>query len=102
MSSRQLKRQIGRANGGRGAIAPSTRPPRGPSLAKPRRSPQERLNRILLIGGSGLAIGAILLAVLTRRFDALAINLVAIAVGLVMGKGVGRFIFRRTLPSGHK
>ncbi|HEX9549017.1 MAG TPA: hypothetical protein VF942_16875 [Acidimicrobiales bacterium] len=76
-------------------MASSARPPRT-------RSREERLNRILLIGGSGLAIGAVLLAVLTRRFDALAINLVAIAVGLVMGKGIGRFIFRRTLPSGHK
>ncbi|TMD65107.1 MAG: hypothetical protein E6I84_10665 [Chloroflexi bacterium] len=93
--SRQLKRQISRANAGRGAIASSARPPRARSRA-------ERLNRILLIGGSGLAIGAILLAVLTRRFDALAINLAAIAIGLVMGKGIGMFIFRRTLPTGHK
>jgi hypothetical protein len=95
MSSRQLKRQIGRAQDGRGTRVSPVRRART-------RSREERLNRILLIGGSGLAIGAILLAVLTRRFDALAINLVAIAVGLVMGKGIGRFIFRRTLPSEHK
>lgn len=93
--SRQLKRQIGRAQGGRGANAPPVRRART-------RSREERLNRILLVGGSGLAIGAILLAVLTRRFDALAFNLVAIAVGLVMGKGIGRFIFRRTLPTSNK
>lgn len=95
MSSRQLKRKSGRAQDGRGTSVSPVRRPRT-------RSREERLNRILLIGGSGLAMGAILLAVLTRRFDALAINLVAIAVGLVMGKGIGRFIFRRTLPSGHK
>ena len=52
--------------------------------------------------GTNLVFGAILLAVLTRRFDALAINLAAIAIGLVMGKGIGMFIFRRTLPTGHK
>jgi len=93
--SRRLNRQLGKAPGGRG-IQPSPRPR---AVA---RTPLQRLNRILLIGGGGLAIGAVLLAVLTRRFDALPINLVAIAVGLVMGKGIGRFMFRRTLPSGHK
>jgi len=97
MSSRQLKRQINRANGGRGRTASSARPPRT-------RSPEERLNRILLFGGSGLAIGAVLVALLGRRFDAgsLIINLVAIGLGLLMGKGIGRFMFRRVLPTAHK
>jgi hypothetical protein len=60
------------------------------------------LNRILLVGGGGLAIGAVLLAVLAPRFNPvlLAINLAAIAVGLLMGKGIGIFIFRRVLPAG--
>ncbi len=71
--------------------------------ARPR-SREERLNRILLIGGSGLAIGAVLVALLARRFDAgsLISNLVAIALGLLMGKGIGRFIFRRDLPTTNK
>jgi len=58
----------------------------------------------LLIGGGGLAIGAVLLAVLAPRFDAgaLAINLVAIAIGLLMGKGIGMFFFRRVYPIGSK
>jgi hypothetical protein len=87
-SSRQLKRQLNRANGGRGARASSARPRT--------RSPEERLNRILLIGGSGLAIGAVLVALMARRFDAgsLIINLVAIGLGLLMGKGIGKFVFR--------
>ena len=102
--SRQLKRQLGRANGGRGAIAPSARSQRGRSLAKPRRSPQQRLNRILLIGGAALAVGAVVLAVFARPFDpaALAINLAAIGLGLLMGKGIGMFMFRRVLPAPHK
>lgn len=95
--SRQLKRQIGRAKDERGFKASPVRRPRT-------RSREERLNRILLIGGGGLAIGAVLLAVLAPRFDpgALAINLAAIAIGLVMGLGIGRFIFRRTLPASNK
>jgi len=61
------------------------------------------LNRILLIGGSGLAIGAVLVALLGRRdVGSLIINLVAIGLGLLMGKGIGRFIFRRVLPTANK
>ena len=92
--SRQLKRQIGRAQNGRGANAPPVRP-------APTRSREERLNRILLIGGGGLAVGAVLLAVLTKPFDPmhLGINLVAIGLGLLMGKGIGKFMFRRVLPT---
>lgn len=99
--ARQLKRQIGRANGGWGATAPSARPARTRSFAKLRRSPQQRLNRILLIGGGGLAAGAVLLALLTRPFNpaALGINLLAIGLGLLMGKGIGMFMFRRVLPT---
>ena len=95
--SRQLKRQIGRAQGGRGAKPSPVR------RARPR-SREQRLNRILLIGGGGLAIGAVLLAVLAPRFDAgaLAINLAAIAIGLLMGKGIGMFFFRRVYPIGGK
>ena len=93
--SRQLKRQIRRAQGERGAKPSPAR------RARPR-SREERLNRILLIGGGGLAIGAVTLAVLAPRFDGglLAINLAAIAVGLLMGKVIGTFIFRRVLPAG--
>jgi hypothetical protein len=96
MSSRQLKRQINRGNGGRGPTASSARPPRP-------RSREERLNRILLIGGSGLAIGAVLVALLGRQgVGSLIINLVAIGLGLLMGKGIGRFMFRRVLPAQNK
>jgi hypothetical protein len=102
--SRQLKRQLGRANGGRGATAPSARSPRTQSGSKPRRSPQQRLNRILLFGGGALALGAVVLAVLEPRFDPLklAVNLAAIGLGLLMGKGIGRFMFRRVLPAPDK
>ena len=91
--SRRLKRQIGKASGGRG-IEPSPRP-------RAVRTPIQRLNRILLIGGAGLAVGAVLLALLAPRFDpgALGINLLAIGLGLLMGKGLGRFMFRRVLPA---
>ena len=92
--SRRLKRQIGKAPGGRG-ISPSPRP-------RAARTPLQRLNRILLIGGGGLAIGAVLLAVLIPPFKPveLGINLLAIGLGLLMGKGIGRFMFRRVLPAG--
>jgi hypothetical protein len=30
----------------------------------------------------------------------LGINLLAIGLGLLMGKGIGRFMFRRVLPAG--
>jgi len=91
--SRRLNRQLGKAPGGRG-IEPSPRP-------RAARTPVQRLNRILLIGGSGLADGAVLLALLTKPFDPvlLGINLAAIALGLLMGKGIGRFMFRRILPA---
>jgi hypothetical protein len=91
--SRQLKRQIGRAQDGRGAKVPPVRRART-------RSREERLNRILLIGGGGLAIGAVLLAVLSPPFNPakLGINLLAIGLGLLMGKGFGSFMFRRVLP----
>ena len=92
--SRRLKRQIGKAPGGRG-IKPSPRP-------RAARTPLQRLNRILLIGGGGLAIGAVLLAVLTPPFKPveLGINLLAIGLGLLMGKGIGMFMFRRVSPAG--
>jgi len=91
--SRRLKRQLGKASGGRG-IEPSPRP-------RAARTPIQRLNRILLIGGAGLAVGAVLLALVDRPFKpmALGINLLAIGLGLLMGKGIGRFMFRRVLPA---
>jgi len=93
--SRRLVRQLGKAPGGRG-IEPSPRP----RAAVPR-TPLQRLNRILLIGGGGLAIGAVLLALLTPPFNPgrLGLNLAAIGLGLLMGKGLGRFMFRRVLPT---
>jgi hypothetical protein len=95
--SRRLNRQLGKAAGGRG-IEPSPRPR---AVA---RTPLQRLNRILLIGGSGLAVGAVLLALLTPPFNPrlLGINLAAIGLGLLMGKGIGRFMFRRVLPTADK
>ena len=92
--SRRLKRQLGKAPGGRG-IEPSPRPR---AVA---RTPLQRLNRILLIGGGGLAAGAVLLALLTPPFKPvlLGINLAAIGLGLLMGKGLGMFMFRRVLPA---
>jgi hypothetical protein len=93
--SRRLKRQLGKAPGGRGS-----NPPPGPRAVA--RTPEQRLNRYLLIGGSFLAFGAVVIAFSTRPFNPLllVINLVAIGLGLLMGKGFGRFIFRRVLPAG--
>ena len=92
--SRRLKRQLGKAPGGRG-VEPSPRPR---AVA---RTPVQRLNRILLIGGAGLAFGAVLLALVTKPFNPtlLGINLAAIGLGLLMGKGIGMFMFRRVLPT---
>ncbi|MDQ6714442.1 MAG: hypothetical protein M3Z28_14865 [Candidatus Dormibacteraeota bacterium] len=60
------------------------------------------MNRYLLIGGGLLALGAVVIALAARPFDpvALGINLLAIGLGLLMGKGIGRFMFRRVLPAG--
>ncbi len=95
--SRRLNRQLGKAPGGRG-VEPSPRPR---AVA---RTPLQRLNRILLIGGGGLAVGAVLLALLTPPFKPmkLGLNLAAIGLGLLMGKGIGRFMFRRILPAADK
>ena len=92
--SRRLQRQLGKAPGGRG-IEPSPRP------RAVDRTPLQRLNRILLIGGAGLAVGAVLLALLSPPFKPvlLGINLAAIGLGLLMGKGLGMFMFRRVLPA---
>lgn len=90
----RLNRQLGKAPGGRGIVPP----PRPRAVA---RTPLQRLNRILLIGGAGLAFGAVLLALVTKPFNptVLGINLAAIGLGLLMGKGIGRFMFRRVLPT---
>jgi hypothetical protein len=66
------------------------------------RTPEQRMNRYLLIGGGFLALGAVLIALWTRPFApmTLVFNLIAIGLGLLMGKGFGRFIFRRVLPAG--
>ena len=91
--SRRLSRQLGKAPVGRG-IEPSPRP-------RAARTPTQRLNRILLLGGSGMAAGAVLLALLSPPFNpmALGIYLAAIGLGLLMGKGIGRFVFGRVLPT---
>jgi hypothetical protein len=92
--SGRLSRQLGKAPGGRG-IEPSPRP------RAVGRTPLQRLNRILLIGGGGLALGAVLLALVERPFNPvmLGTNLAAIGLGLLMGKGIGMFMFRRVLPT---
>jgi hypothetical protein len=58
------------------------------------------MNRYLLIGGGLLAFGAVLIALVSKPFSlaTLGINLLAIGLGLLMGKGIGRFMFRRILP----
>ena len=62
------------------------------------------MNRWLLIGGAGLAIGAVVVALLAPHFNplSLGIDLAAIALGLLMGKYIGKFLFRRVLPTGGK
>jgi hypothetical protein len=96
--SRRLKRQLGWVHDGQG-VTPS--PVRPPSATSER---ERRLNRILIIGGGGLAGGAVVVAALSSPFKPinLGINLAAIGIGLLMGKGIGQFIFRRTLPAARK
>ena len=62
------------------------------------------MNRMLLFGGAGLGLGAVALALISPHFNpgSLAINLGAIAIGLLMGKFIGRFIFRRLSPTAGK
>lgn len=90
--SRQLKRQIARRQGSRNG---------SPSRPRPARTPTQRLNRILLIGGSLMALSAVVISLLAPHFDPLllATYLAAIGLGLLMGKGLGRFLFRRILPT---
>ena len=81
-----------------------------PAGAKPTRvlhisdihmTPNQRLNRVLLIAGSVMALGAVVISLLAPHFNPLflATNLGAIGLGLLMGKGFGRFMFRRILPT---
>jgi hypothetical protein len=51
---------------------------------------------MLLLGGSALSLGALLLALLSPPFNLvrLAINLALIVVGLLMGKAIGTVLFR--------
>ncbi len=95
--SRRRKQPVGKARVGRG-VKPS------PTVGGRHRSPEERLNRILRLGGGGLAAGAIVIALMAPRFNPLGlmINLAAIALGLLMGKGLGRLIYRRGLPAADK
>jgi hypothetical protein len=46
-------------------------------------------------------LGAVLLALVQRPFNPviLGTNLAAIGLGLLMGKGIGMFMFRRVLPT---
>lgn len=57
-----------------------------------------------MIGGGLLALTAIVISLMAPRFDrmVLGVNLAAIALGLLMGKGIGRFLFRRVLPATNK
>jgi hypothetical protein len=74
---------------------------RGRKPPAPARAGQEaRLNRMLLLGGAALSLGAILLALISHPFDParLGINLAVIVVGLAMGRGIGRFLFRGVAP----
>ena len=92
--SRRLNRQLGKAPGGRG-VQPSPRP-RAVAL-----TPLQRMNRYLLIGGGFLALGAVLVALAVKPFNPVSLGLYlgAIGLGLLMGKGIGRFMFRRMLPT---
>ncbi len=56
------------------------------------------------MGGAGFTIGAVVLALRAPRFDpvVLGINLVAIVLGLLMGKVIGTFVFRRVLPTARR
>jgi uncharacterized membrane protein YjjB (DUF3815 family) len=62
------------------------------------------MNRILVIGGSLLAVGAVVVALMAPQFEPvkLATNLAAIVIGLLMGRVIGRFLFRRILPAANK
>ena len=62
------------------------------------------MNRWLLIGGAGLAIGAVVVSLLAPHFNPvnLGINLAAIALGLLMGKYIGKFLFRRVSSTAGK
>jgi hypothetical protein len=62
------------------------------------------MNRWLLIGGAGLAIGAVVVSLLAPHFNPvnLGINLAAIVLGLLMGKYIGKFLFRRVSPTAGK
>jgi hypothetical protein len=62
------------------------------------------MNRILLIGGSLLALGAVVVSLMAPRFDPfqLGTNLFAILLGLLMGRVIGRLLFRRILPAANK
>ncbi len=62
------------------------------------------MNRMLLVGGAGLAFGAVVLGLAAPHFNpvGLGINLAAIALGLLTGKVIGLFIFRRILPTASK
>lgn len=48
-----------------------------------------------------LALTAIVISLMAPHFDptVLGVNLAAIGLGLLMGKGIGRFLFRRVLPT---
>ena len=74
--SRRLKRQIGKAPGGGRGVEPSPRPR---AVAG---TPLQRLNRILLIGGAGLAVGAVLLALVDKPFKPMALGINLLAIGL--------------------
>jgi hypothetical protein len=57
---------------------------------------------MLLWAGAGLAAGAVGLTLLSPHFNpsVLAVDLGAIGLGLLMGKGLGMFIFRRVPTAG--